>query len=169
MWVTGNAEIQFDRYTAIAIQRHAERARQRRAGHSGCPQHGARSDTLIADAHPCLIHMRDGAARDHRDTQLFKLPLRAGGQFRRERRQDPRSGFDKYYARAARVDAAKFILEGVARDFCQGSRKLDTGRSGSNDHEGEKGPDLIRVAACLRALECIEDAGADAQCVSQCL
>jgi hypothetical protein len=50
LWMSGRGEIGIDQHAPGAVERHVERARQRRGRHTGRPDHGIRAHEFSADA-----------------------------------------------------------------------------------------------------------------------
>ena len=68
----GNRQVWLDQHAPRAVERHAERARQRRGGDAGGPEHGARLDVLFTERTPRGVDLRSRRARRARSR-------RAGG------------------------------------------------------------------------------------------
>ena len=71
-----NGQIAFDYDAAGAIERHAERSRQRRCFHACGPQHRARGNGLFGDADFVIGHGTDHRSRDDLDAQADELTSR---------------------------------------------------------------------------------------------
>ena len=67
----------------------------------------------------------------------------------------------QHHARIARIDAAEFAAQRVARDLGERAGELDAGRAAADDDEGEPGGALAPDRFALGVLEGGEDARAD--------
>ena len=71
--MAGNGQIALDQHAPGAVERRAEAARERRGLHAGGPEHGARGDGRVADAHFAVVHARDHGIGDDLDAELAQL------------------------------------------------------------------------------------------------
>jgi hypothetical protein len=78
-------------------------------------------------------------------------------------RQDARTGLEQNDARAARIDSAKILGQGLAGNLGDGPGHFDAGRSSTDDDEGQQTLPLgIIIAGKLGLLECQQNASANA-------
>ena len=88
--VAGRVQRRRHQHAAGAIERHAERARQRRGGHAGAPQDGARGDALLArlEVHgdAAVVDAGDARVEVHLHAELRQLLARLVAAAPRDRR-----------------------------------------------------------------------------------
>ena len=141
--VTGHREIGLDQHPAGAIERHAERARERRGGHPRRPQHGARADLLAARARPRrasrCVTARAGA---HLHAEAREARRRAWADSGSGKLASmPRPGLERGRSRAwVGSMSAEVARDGLARDLGERARQLDAGGPAADDDEGEQRP-----------------------------
>ena len=86
--VSGQVELRFDRHAAGAIERDAERTRQRRGRDAGRPDHRARVEPRVAHRDAAIVDGGDARVGPHLDAEPLERTARGLPQVFGERRED---------------------------------------------------------------------------------
>ena len=149
-------QVGLDQDAAGAVERDAERPRQRRGGHTRGPEDRPRVDSLGADADAVGVDSGDLHSGPDGHTQLLELLRAAARELFRVGAQHPRARLDQDHAGRGRVDVAEVARQRLPRDLGQRAGQLDAGRPAADDHERHPGPPPVSIGLALGDLECHE-------------
>ena len=109
----------------------------------------------------------DFCAGAHFDAELFELPLRAGGKFRRQMSEDSRTGFNQDDPRLGGINPPKIAFQDVPGQFRKRAGELNAGRAAAHDDDGHQPVVFGHIGCVFRFFERQQDVPPDAQRVVQ--
>ena len=95
------------------------------------------------------------------DAETFQRPLRISRKVVGEACQNTRPCLDQHDAGHLRIDVAEVGRQGVAREFRDGSGKLDTRRTGADDDESQQCGSPLWICLAFRKLKGEQNASAN--------
>src|SRR5262249_867670 len=167
--VPRNREIFAHQHASRAVGGGVQPLRDGGCRHPGRPEDGRRCDPPTA--RPDTVRITGGGppAPRYLTAQRFRSAGGGGRRSLRESRENLRSSFNQDDPSARRIDVAKIMDQGNLRELRNGSGKLHTRRSGTNQDEVEQPAAFIRIVANFRGLESREDPLANGQRIEECL
>src|ERR1700692_31327 len=127
-----DAEVRLNQYASGAIYCNAKLLAERRSCHACGPQNYVCVHPRLARIDDAGLNLRDHRRSTYLYTQSTQLFERAARKIFRICRKHVSAALEKMDSRAARINRAKVIGEGMAADFGEGSGEFNSSRSGAH-------------------------------------